>query len=176
MFSFLHGDVPLRDALTTAAIFLSGFALYRSGRADKRDLFLRIHEMLLEPEAVQGRRRLYRVETVEDARAIHAEQEVYTNVHRSLALFDLLAKYVRNGWIDERIALEEWGRSLTQARGPGLVFIEVRSEEVKWRSWPDFLDLAERAKRFKEGQYTPERAWRIRLRRALSKGADGARA
>lgn len=159
----------VRNIFTVVAVVLSVVALVRSSRLDRRDLFLRIHEMLLEPEVVKGRRRLYAIKDEYQARSVHEDPVDYTAVHRALALFDLLAKYADNGWIDERTALEEWGHSLVSAREPGRLFIDARSVHVNWRSWPDFERLAERADRFLAGEYHPasRRSWGVRRLRGL---------
>jgi hypothetical protein len=157
--------------LTLVALVFSGAAFFRSGRADKRDLFLRIHEMLLDPEVVRGRRRLYKITTREQAEHLHDNPDDYTRVHRALALFDLLAKYEHYGWIDERTALDEWADSLARAKPPAELFIAARAREVGVRSWPDFLDLAGRAERYERGNYSPRRfrrrIWRRRPRPLL---------
>ncbi|MCL3818554.1 hypothetical protein [Aeromicrobium wangtongii] len=117
----------------------------RARRLDKRDLFLRMHESLLEPGVVAGRRALYAIRSADDARRLVHDEEKLTGVYRALATFDVLALYVDNKWIDEETVLEEWGNSLRRSIEPSRAFIDARYESIQWHSWPHFQDLAAKA-------------------------------
>jgi hypothetical protein len=68
-----------------------------------------------------------------------------TKVYRALAMFDVLALYAENGWIDERTVLDEWGNSLRNSVDPAQHFIAARYETVRWHSWPHYQALAAKA-------------------------------
>ncbi|MFD1248493.1 hypothetical protein ACFQ3F_11910 [Nocardioides ginsengisoli] len=147
------GNSTVRDVLTVLALFVSGGALFlgvvnfrRARRLDKRDLFLRMHETLLEPGVVAGRRALYEIREPKHAEALVYHEDTLTQVYRALAMFDVLALYVDNGWIDEATVLDEWGNSLTRSIEPAKFFIEARYKTTQWHSWPHYRALAEKAR------------------------------
>lgn len=61
-------------------------------------------------------------------------------------MFDVLALYVENGWIDEATVLDEWGNSLARSLAPAEHFIAARYETIQWHSWPHYRSLAEKAR------------------------------
>jgi hypothetical protein len=141
-----------RDAATTLALLVSAGALvlgvvnYRRARKlDKRDLFLKIHERLIEPDVVAGRRLLYALRSKDEAASLVYREDDLTKVYRALAMFDVLALYAENGWIDERTVLDEWGHSLRNSVEPAEYFIAARYETVRWHSWPHYRALATKA-------------------------------
>lgn len=138
-------SLTLRDVLTGLAVLISVFALWRSRRLDKRDLFLRMHEALIDPEVVAGRRVLYTLDSREQAAALASQEEKQTQVYRALAMFDLLGLYVENNWISEKTVLEEWSNSLNRSIKHADHFINARYETVQWHSWPHYRKLAEKA-------------------------------
>jgi hypothetical protein len=146
-------DLSPRDALTTLALFVSagafvlGVVNYRRARKlDKRDLFLKIHERLIDPDVVAGRRILYALRSKEQAAALVYREDDMTKVYRALAMFDVLALYAENGWIDEQTVLDEWGHSLRNSVDPAEYFIAARYETVRWHSWPHYQALAAKAR------------------------------
>jgi hypothetical protein len=147
-------DVSARDLLTTLAVLVSLGALglgivnfRRATRLDARDLFLKVHERLIEPDVVAGRRILYTLKTKEEAAALVYREEEMTKVYRALAMFDILALYTEHGWIDEDTVLDEWGNSLRNSVVPATHFIAARYDSVQWHSWPHYRALAEKAQR-----------------------------
>lgn len=147
------GSSATRDILTGLALVVSAGALVlgainfrRARQLDKRDLFLRMHEALLEPSVVAGRRALYELKDKASAAALGRQEQSLTNVYRALAMFDVLALYVENGWIDEDTVLDEWGNSLRRSIEPAEHFIEARYETIQWHSWPHYRDLAIKAR------------------------------
>jgi hypothetical protein len=128
-----------------AAFILGCVNFSRARRLDKRDLFLRMHESLLDPSIVDGRRALYDIKTIGDATRLSLDADTTTSVYRALAMFDVLALYVENGWIAESTVLEEWGNSLRRSVEPSRLFIEARYATIQWHSWPHFRELAEKA-------------------------------
>lgn len=147
-------EVDLRGFLTILALVVSAGALalgvvnfQRARRLDKRDLFLRMHEALLDPAVVAGRRALYDLRDTGQAAALVYKEETLTQVYRALAMFDVLALYVENGWIDEATVLDEWGNSLRRSIEPAEHFIAARYQTIQWHSWPHYRALAEKARR-----------------------------
>jgi len=146
------GGNAARDLFTVLAVLVSAGALWlgivnykRARRLDKRDLFLRIHEALIEPGVVEGRRLLYQIPDQATAAAMVYKPEKLTAVYRALAMFDVLAMYAENGWIDEDTVLDEWGHSLRWSVPFAERFIAARYETIKWHSWPHYKALADKA-------------------------------
>jgi hypothetical protein len=147
-------DVSARDLLTALAVLVSLGALglglinfQRAKRLDERDLFLKVHERLIEPDVVAGRRILYTLRSKEEAAALAYREEEMTKVYRALAMFDILALYAEQGWINEDTVLDEWGNSLRNSIRPAAHFIAARYDSVQWHSWPHYRALAAKAER-----------------------------
>ena len=86
--------MDLRDVLTAVALAASLWALLRSYRVDKRDLFLKMHTELLGEVPMAGRRALSQIDSDNDARVSLAKPDEQTAIYRALALFDVLGLYV----------------------------------------------------------------------------------
>jgi hypothetical protein len=135
-------------ALIVSALALSlGIVNFmRSRRLDKRDLFLRMHEALIAPDVVAGRRVLYTLTSKQQAAALVYQEDEESLVYRALAMFDVLAMYAENKWISEKTVLDEWGNSLSRSLAPAELFIEARYDTIQWHSWPHYKALAQKAK------------------------------
>jgi hypothetical protein len=144
--AFRDGVTALALVVSAAALSLGMLNYRRARRLDKRDLFLRLHESLLDPDVVAGRRALYEIKDVPSAAALVYETGTLTQVYRALAMFDVLALYVENGWIDEATVLDEWGNSLSRSIEPSQHFIAARYQTIQWHSWPHYRRLAAKAR------------------------------
>lgn len=137
-------------ALISGVIALSALALgivnlTRSIRNDKRDLFLKVHRELLDPDLIDGRRLLYQLTAPSKRGELLGASDSYTKMNRALAMFDVLALYVDYGWIRRETVLDEWSYSLAKSLEPALVFIRDRDESEDVWSWPHYRALAEAA-------------------------------
>lgn len=144
--------------VSAGALILGVVNFLQAHRRDKRDLFLRLHETLVEPDVVAGRRALYKVKSEDDAEAVCGNEEISTRIYRALAMFDVLGLYVESRWIDERTVLREWSNSLVRSREPARLWIAKRYEGVQWHSWPHYTSLAEKAARIESGRKELARA------------------
>ncbi len=80
---------------------------------DRRDLYLKMHERLLDREQQEGRHILYRqVVDHEAARALTYDSGDRAKVNRALSTFDLLGYYLEADLVPREVILEEWGYSL----------------------------------------------------------------
>lgn len=125
--------------ISALALVLSAVTLLRARRLDRRDLFLRLHESLIEPGLVEGRRTLLMTNSREDATSIRADGDRFINVWRALSMFDVLGLYVENKWIDESVVLDEWGHLLFQSYEHAHFYID---EPIGTHVWPHFRRLA----------------------------------
>jgi hypothetical protein len=146
----------LATALAVVSIAISLVALgtslatlrFRRSQA-RRELFFKMHERLVEPDLQKGRRLLAeKVDSVEAARTLRAQApDDYALVSRSLAMFDIVALYARNEFLDERLLLEEWGHTLAKAWEHGRFVIAERAqrEPDRWSAWQNLQRLGARA-------------------------------
>jgi hypothetical protein len=131
-------------AVSGGAFFVSAIALRMSRQHDRRDVFLKLHERLIDADLKAGRSSLKEsVDSIEDAALLRADRSAYENANRALAMFDILAGYVRRGYIRKTLVLEEWGHTYaeTYLHGRFLVAERYTREEVQrrggWSTWPN---------------------------------------
>jgi hypothetical protein len=133
--------------LVSAGALLLGVVNHRrASKLHKRDLFLKLHERLIDPDVVAGRRILYTLQSKDEAAALVYREDDMTKAYRALAMFDVLALSAESGWVDEKTLLDEWGHSLRNSQAPAEHFIAARYETVRWHSWPHYQALAEKAR------------------------------
>lgn len=135
------------DIVTAAAAILalglSAFTLWRTRRVDRRNVFIEIHRLLLDPDLVAARRRLYKIKSDEDVALLDDEQdESLTHIYRVLALFDLLGYYAESRWVNREEVLEEWSDSLHRSRAPGRHVLAWRRRVTEGPLWPHYQALA----------------------------------
>lgn len=159
--------IMTRDVLTAVAVLLSFLAFYNSRRLDKRDLFLKMHENLLQELPMAGRRALGHITDRDHAALSVGNAQESTEVYRALAGFDVLGLYVERGWVNERTVLEEWADSLSKYRQPKTLWVEARYPGKQFHSWPHYDDLAARATDYLAGRYQPTRIQHARRRSAV---------
>jgi hypothetical protein len=136
----------------TIAIFALGVSVFtlRERRAvDKRDLFLRMHERLLDQDVTRGRRILTReIHSTSDVHHLCAERHRdYEYVSHALSMLDFAALYVKKGYIDKEVFIGEWGVVYAEVREHFLLFIKERAKDdpsYMW-SWRHFQALADEA-------------------------------
>lgn len=121
------------------ALVLNGLTFSDRRRQDRRDLFLKLHERLIDPDVQRGRRLLYeRVHSPADAARLreHATDD-YELVNRALAMFEVFAMYVERGYVDRDMALEEWGHTIARAYERAEHFLDDREQLQTWKPWPN---------------------------------------
>jgi hypothetical protein len=93
------------------AFSFSLYAWRQRIRQDQRDLFLKVHELLVSAEHQRGRRILYRrINSVGDARTLlRGSPEEYDLANMALAALDTAALYVERGHVSEDPFMGEWG-------------------------------------------------------------------
>jgi hypothetical protein len=132
--------------ISLAALAFTGFSFRDRRRQDRRDLFLKVHERLLDPDLQRGRRLLFShaqtVEAVIELRDQHLEE--FDLINRSLAMFDVAGMYAAKNYIDGRDFLAEWGLSYGRCWIAADAFLQVRFGSVPGgdaRGWPHFRRL-----------------------------------
>jgi hypothetical protein len=135
--------------ISLAALAVSVVALVTKQRHDRRDLFLKMHERLIDPDLQSGRRILReQIMSAEDASDMRVcDVASYQLVGRALAMFDILGCYVLRGFIDEQLVLEEWGHTYAGVWTHGQHYVAERAvrENLTWSAWPHFQTFGEKA-------------------------------
>lgn len=133
--------------ISVAALSVSLVALLAKRRQDRRELFFKMHERLIDPDLKRGRQILReRVTSTEKAREMRElDPDAYQLVGRALAMFDILGCYVRRNYIDEGLVLEEWGHTYAGAwaNGRHVVVERAARETLTWSAWPHLQAFGE---------------------------------
>jgi hypothetical protein len=134
-------------AIALAAFGINGASFRDRRRQDRRDLFLKMHERLVEPELQEGRRVIFEtIHSRADAAALRAAGgKEYALANRALAMYDVFALYVSEGYIEHDLALREWGPNLASIWGHARFFIEDREAAASRSVWLNLQNFANEA-------------------------------
>jgi hypothetical protein len=134
---------------SAAAFTFSVFSWRDRKRQEKRDLFLQLHERLHDVELQRGRRILYQVCSVEDARALfNHKPEDYDCANKALWMLDIAAFYAEQRYVDYELFMQEWGFVYERISKYGQHFITeriTRTEIASRFAWPHFQSFAAQA-------------------------------
>jgi hypothetical protein len=108
--------------------------------------YQRIHELLVEPSAASGRRRLF--QAARDGQFPDLGEEGWDEINYSLALYDTLAGYVYRGQVDEHVVLDAWHHPLANIAAPVREFTAYRAARGISQPWAHLMQLLEKAERF----------------------------
>lgn len=133
--------------ISVAAFGLSVFTWRERRVNDKRDLFLRVHEQLVDQGLQRGRRFLRDEVTSSDEamRMVRERYDDYVMICRAISMFDIAALYVEQGYINKELFISEWGNVYFELRANLLLLIAERAKDGRphlW-SWPHFKSLAD---------------------------------
>ena len=137
-------------AISLAAFIFNVFNWRERKLQDQRDLYLKIHERLVDGDLQRGRRIIYQnVHSAEDAETLYRERpEDYGLANRALAMLDVAALYEEQRYIDGKLFMREWGSVYARIRENSGYFIAdriARSVAPAHPMWPHFQALASRA-------------------------------
>jgi len=108
--------------------------------------YQRIHELLVDPKAAAGRRRLFLA--ARNKAYPKLGDEAWDEINYSLALYDTLAGYVRRDQVDENVVLDAWHHPLANIAPPVREFMAHRRGEGVKQPWAHLLDLLKRAEMY----------------------------
>jgi hypothetical protein len=151
--------VPILSILISCGAFAFSLYTWRERvTQDQRDLFLRIHERLLEVELQHGRRILFRqVNSVEDVKILFRDKpEHYDLANMALAMLDTAALYVEHRYIDGELYMQEWGYTYKNILEHARYFLAEREERSALpnpRPWRHFFSFAIEASRREWPEY-----------------------
>lgn len=132
-----------------AALAFTGLTYRDRRKQDRRDLFLKLHERLVDADLQRGRRLLYSHartrQEVTELRESHPEQ--YDLINRSLAMLDVAGMYVDRDYIDKKDFLSLWGPTYGRAWLAAGPFLDERFAGLRSgsRGWPYFRSLGAEA-------------------------------
>jgi len=113
----------------------------------KMAAYQRIHELLVDPKAAAGRRRLFQAAREKKFPALG--EDGWDEINYSLALYDTLAGYVSRGQVDEDIVLDAWHHPLANIAGPVREFMAHRQAQRVQQPWAHLIGLLTKAERYK---------------------------
>jgi hypothetical protein len=93
-------------AISILALAFSVFVFAESRRRDRRDMFLKIHELFYSDDLQRGRNVLFGKVTDEASVGLLTDQE-YRDITRVLGAFNTLGLYIRNGYVNEADVMNE---------------------------------------------------------------------
>ena len=142
--------------ISVAALGFSAFTWRERRSNDKRDLFLRMHERLIDLDLQHGRRILrQQVHSAKDVEKLLRDRyEDYEIVSRALSMLDIAALYVERGYIDKSLFMEEWSSVYAGLKESVVMLVMERAKSnpsYMW-SWPHFQALANEAHKLTSGQ------------------------
>jgi hypothetical protein len=141
--------ISVISIVLSSAAFLFGVFTWRERKSqDQRDLFLKVHERLIDIDLQRGRRILAQaIHSAKDAAALFRDSpDQYDLANRALAMLDVAALYVERGYIDKSLFVGEWGSVYGRIRDPARYFIADREERdsiYSLRPWPHFQAFAD---------------------------------
>ncbi len=108
--------------------------------------YQRIHELLVDPKAAAGRRRLFEAARVKTFPALG--ENGWDEINYSLALYDTLAGYVHRNQVDETIVLDSWHHPLANIAGPVREFMAHRQDQRIPQPWAHLMSLLAKAEQY----------------------------
>ncbi|MFJ5802699.1 hypothetical protein [Streptomyces decoyicus] len=120
-----------------------------SDKANRRDLFLALHERLSHRDQQRGRTILREmVSSTGDAKEMRGrDRDSYDLMMSSIAMLDILGLYVEKDYIDKDVVFDEWGWLYARAFEHGQHVLNERAmyDESRKSPWPHFRALGEEA-------------------------------
>ena len=130
--------------LSVAALAFSFFVFFDGRRRDRRDLFLKMHQLMISDDIAKGRYILF--EKVTDEESVkRLSGDEYRDINRALATYNALGLYVENKYLRERDVMDMWARPIYRAWHIAQPFIAYREQFQGYRPWGYFATLAQKA-------------------------------
>ena len=112
----------------------------------KMAAYQRIHELLVDPKAAAGRRRLFQAARANQFPGLN--EDGWDGINYSLALYDTLAGYVYRGQVDEDVVLDAWHHPLVNIAGPVREFMAHRQAQKIQQPWAHLMGLLSKAEQY----------------------------
>lgn len=109
--------------------------------------FTRIHELLVDPKAAAGRRKLFLA--AQRGEFPGQGRTDWDDINYSLALYDTLGAYMQRGIVDPDLALAAWHDPLQRIAAPARAFVDHRESAFTARPWAHLLWLLREAETYR---------------------------
>ena len=148
-------------ALSVFALLFSVYVLADSHRRDKRDILIKMHELLTSDRYQRGRYLLFE-KVIDEASVERLSGEDYRDINGAISGFSLLGLYVEKGYVNEQDVLDAWSISIARAWESSKPFIAHGRNKRGYTPHHWFGSLAIKAQEYLNRQginldYTP---WR----------------
>jgi hypothetical protein len=117
-----------------------------SRRRERRDMFLKIHETLINDDLQRGRQLLF-IKVTDECSVESLNPDEYRDVNRALGTYNILGLYLKNGCVNERDVLDLWAEPVYNAWRAALPFIDHREHNHGFRPYRHFEELAKRCEK-----------------------------
>lgn len=101
--------------------------------------YQRLHELLVDPRAAAGRRRLFQAD--KEGTFPGLGEEGWDEINYSLALYDTLAGYTSRDQVDKAVVLDAWHHPLANIAGPVREFMAHREGQEVRQPWAHLMSL-----------------------------------
>jgi hypothetical protein len=112
----------------------------------KAAAYQRIHELLVDPKAAAGRRRLFQAASAKNFPALG--EDGWDEINYSLALYDTLGGYVSREQVDEDVVLDAWHHPLVNIADPVRQFMAHRQAQRVYQPWAHLMGLLTEAEQY----------------------------
>jgi hypothetical protein len=140
--------------LSIAALAFSIYVFVDSHARDRRDVFSKIHEILISDELQRARYVLFDKVT-DEASVVQLSASDFRDVNRALATYNTLGFYCQKGYVSEREVIEIWGRSLMRAWHAFQPFLAYREKRHGFAPVEYYRALAHKAETDLSGHGIP---------------------
>jgi hypothetical protein len=122
------GSVSIAALALVVSIWAAWYSTRRSTsiveQLSQNDTFMRIHELLIDPQAAGGRRKLFLSFAAGDYPQPGSSD--WDDINYSLALYDTLGGYIHHGFVKDHMALASWHDPLVRIAEPARAFAAHR--------------------------------------------------
>jgi hypothetical protein len=130
--------------LSAVAVAFGIFVFVEGRQRYKRDVFLKIHELMISEDQYRGRQLLLSRD-LDDASIEKLTLKDRANISRAIATYDTLGLYLRRGYLIENDVIEMWGTAACRAWRKAQPFVERRARTTGLPAYPNFRYLVELA-------------------------------
>src|ERR1700761_3050107 len=89
----------LSIVLSVFALCFSMYVFVDSRRRERRDMFLKIHETLINDDLQRGRQLLF-IKVTDECSVESLNPDEYRDVNRALGTYNILGLYLKNGYVN----------------------------------------------------------------------------
>lgn len=126
------------------ALGFSVFAFLEGRARHKRDLFLKIHELLISEDQYQGRQLLL-MGGFDDVSIEGLPIDKRANISRAIGAYDTLGLYLRRGYLIKEDVMSMWGDPACRAWDAARPFVARRERRSRLPAYPHFKYLVDGA-------------------------------